>query len=176
MKNILGVDSLIFLGIFGFSGLGLLSFVTSVKSPSLVKITDSVQPTAKPPVQIKDYIFSSEIGFETSFGDPKSNNYHYDIPDTDTGWIVCSMLGNIKAGRGASCSWAFTNPRPGDPQNPPRTRGITYYLSAPASNNPIDRWTSNIYVDNVGIHAISSNATLQDRYNHGCDLKAPIIP
>ena len=129
---------------------------------------DPGNPTRSIP-QIKNFIGWSHIGFQTS--SPNSHSQDYTTtPDLPAGWVVCRhFVGSSSVGRGAGWSYGFLNPLPNDPQSPARKKAIVYHLTAPAG--PLwDQWGSNVDLFNVGIEAISDDATVQQRWDNGCEM------
>ena len=87
----------------------------------------------------------------------------------EAGFVACRRLGTELPGRGAFWGYMREQFLPHDSQTPPRFR--TYrFVGYAQSQTGIGGYSSDIGIVGFGMEAISTNASVKDRFDNRCDL------
>jgi hypothetical protein len=86
------------------------------------------------------------------------------------GFQVCQVVYTVaSAGRGTPDHWATVERFANGDSVPRRIFSMKLHLRSKGSHNPLDRWGSNIRVENVGLTILPNDATPDERYSGRCN-------
>ena len=123
---------------------------------------------ANPASTTVDWIAYNWIKCEADWNQHCEGDHLVEAP---SGWQACKSIFTVgHSGRQTSYSVTPVNWYTNDPESPDRFRAYNYHVMARGSHSLIDRWGTNITLNNVGIRVIRADATNYDRYAAGCEM------
>ena len=115
-----------------------------------------------------DVILYKWISCQADWDEHCSGEYDFSAPP---GYQACKPA-YIIASTNNSQGFSFTPSDwyASDSEKPPRFRAYLFHIEANGSGVFINKWGSNITLNNVGLRVIPANANNFDRYSTGCEL------